>query len=88
MCVDAAAMQWYDDAKAHKLKPTNTVPGITYMLAGAPVPELPKIQWRTTRAILTLMRNHQNQRSPIEILDCSPSDRRIENLTTSLTQEI
>jgi hypothetical protein len=35
MCVDAAAMQWYDDAKAHKLKPTNTVPGITYMLAGA-----------------------------------------------------
>jgi hypothetical protein len=35
MCVDAAAMQWYDDAKARKLKPTNTVPGITYMLAGA-----------------------------------------------------
>jgi hypothetical protein len=35
MCVDAAAMQWYDDAKAHKRKPTNTVPGITYMLAGA-----------------------------------------------------
>ena len=35
MCVDAAAMQWYEDAKAHKPKPTNTVPGITYMLAGA-----------------------------------------------------
>jgi hypothetical protein len=35
MCVDAAAMQWYDDAKAHKPKPTNTVPAITYMLAGA-----------------------------------------------------
>jgi hypothetical protein len=35
MCVDAAAMQWYDDAKAHKPQPTNTVPGITYMLAGA-----------------------------------------------------
>jgi hypothetical protein len=35
MCVDGAAMQWYDDAKAHKPKPTNTVPGITYMLAGA-----------------------------------------------------
>jgi hypothetical protein len=35
MCVDAAAMQWYDDAKAHKPKPTNMVPGITYMLAGA-----------------------------------------------------
>ncbi|MGA8619670.1 MAG: hypothetical protein WB660_14280 [Candidatus Sulfotelmatobacter sp.] len=30
-----AARQWYDDAKAHKPKPTNTVPGITYMLAGA-----------------------------------------------------
>ena len=35
MCVDAAALQWYADAKAHKPKPTNTVPGITYMLAGA-----------------------------------------------------
>ena len=35
MCVDAAAMQWYDDAKAHRPKPTNTVPGITYMLADA-----------------------------------------------------
>jgi len=35
MCVDAASMQWFDDAKAHKPKPTNTVPGITYMLAGA-----------------------------------------------------
>ena len=35
MCVDAAAMQWYDDAKARKQKPTNRVPGITYMLAGA-----------------------------------------------------
>jgi hypothetical protein len=35
MCVDGPAMQWYDDAKAHKPKPTNTVPGITYMLAGA-----------------------------------------------------
>ena len=35
MCVDGPAMQWYDDAKAHKPKPTNTVPGVTYMLAGA-----------------------------------------------------
>ncbi len=35
MCVDAASLQWFDDAKAHKPKPTNTVPGITYMLAGA-----------------------------------------------------
>jgi hypothetical protein len=35
MCVDAASMQWFADAKAHKPKPTNRVPGITYMLAGA-----------------------------------------------------
>ena len=35
MCTDAASMQWFADAKAHKPKPTNTVPGITYMLAGA-----------------------------------------------------
>ena len=35
MCVDAASMQWYADAKAHKPRPTNTVPGITYMLTGA-----------------------------------------------------
>src|ERR1700733_9408101 len=35
MCADAAAMQWFADFKAHKPKPTNTVPGITYMLAGA-----------------------------------------------------
>src|SRR5580704_15955627 len=35
MCADAASLQWFADAKAHKPKPTNTVPGITYMLAGA-----------------------------------------------------
>ena len=35
MCVDEASRQWFADAKAHKPKPTNTVPGITYMLAGA-----------------------------------------------------
>ena len=35
MCADAAAMQWSADFKAHKAKPSNTVPGITYMLAGA-----------------------------------------------------
>ncbi len=35
MCSDAASMQWFADFKAHKPKPTNTVPGITYMLAGA-----------------------------------------------------
>ena len=35
MCVDAASLQWFADAKAHKPKPTNTVPGITYMFAGA-----------------------------------------------------
>ena len=35
MCADAASMQWAADFKAHKPKPSNTVPGITYMLAGA-----------------------------------------------------
>ncbi len=35
MCADATSMQWFADAKAHKPKPTNTLPGITYMLAGA-----------------------------------------------------
>ena len=35
MCADAAAMQWSADFKAHKAKPTNTAPGIVYMLAGA-----------------------------------------------------
>ena len=35
MCADAASMQWFADAKAHKPKPTYSVPGITYMLAGA-----------------------------------------------------
>jgi hypothetical protein len=34
-CADAAAMQWSADFKAHKAKPTNTAPGIVYMLAGA-----------------------------------------------------
>jgi hypothetical protein len=35
MCADAVAMQWNQDAMEHKPKPTNTVPGIEYMLAGA-----------------------------------------------------
>ncbi len=35
MCADAASMQWLADFKAHKPKSTNTVPGITYMFAGA-----------------------------------------------------
>jgi hypothetical protein len=35
MCMDASSAQWFADAKAHKPKPTNTAPGITYMLAGA-----------------------------------------------------
>jgi|SRR5271170_3865202 len=34
-CRDAASMRWAADFKARKPKPTNTVPGITYMLAGA-----------------------------------------------------
>ena len=35
LCADAASLQWFADFKVHKPKPTNTVPGITYMLAGA-----------------------------------------------------
>jgi hypothetical protein len=35
MCADAASMQWTADFKARRPKPTNTVPGIIYMLAGA-----------------------------------------------------
>jgi hypothetical protein len=34
-CEDKASMQWVDDFSHHRPKPTNTVPGITYMLAGA-----------------------------------------------------
>ena len=35
MCADEPSMQWAAAFAAHKPKPTNTVPGITYMLAGA-----------------------------------------------------
>jgi hypothetical protein len=34
MCADAQAMIWIGDWMAHKPKPTNTAPGIIYMLAG------------------------------------------------------
>src|SRR5271168_2755992 len=35
MCADAVAMQWNRDFAQHKPKPTTTVPGVEYMLAGA-----------------------------------------------------
>ena len=35
MCADEPSMQWAADFANHKPKPTNTIPGITYMLAGA-----------------------------------------------------
>jgi hypothetical protein len=35
MCEDQASMQWFSDFLQHKPKPTNAVPGIIYMLAGA-----------------------------------------------------
>lgn len=35
MCADLVAMQWFADVKARKPKPTNTVPGMAYMLCGA-----------------------------------------------------
>jgi len=34
MCADAPSMQWAADWTSHKPKPTNTTPGIIYMLAG------------------------------------------------------
>jgi len=37
-CADAAALQWSEDFRAPKSKPTNTEPGIIYMLAGATQP--------------------------------------------------
>ncbi|HYM77806.1 MAG TPA: hypothetical protein VE377_17660 [Candidatus Dormibacteraeota bacterium] len=33
-CGNAAALQWEDDHDAHKPRPTNTEPGIEYMMAG------------------------------------------------------
>lgn len=35
MCMDKVAVQWNKDFEEHKPKPTTTVPGIEYMLAGA-----------------------------------------------------
>jgi hypothetical protein len=35
MCADPVGMQWFADVKARKPKPTNTVPGMVYMLCGA-----------------------------------------------------
>lgn len=35
MCADGPSMQWAADFAARKPKPTNKVPGITYMFAGA-----------------------------------------------------
>jgi hypothetical protein len=35
MCEDKVAMQWNRDFAEHKAKPTTTVPGVEYMLAGA-----------------------------------------------------
>jgi hypothetical protein len=35
MCANEVALQWLADFKARKPRPTNTVPGIIYMLAGA-----------------------------------------------------
>jgi hypothetical protein len=35
MCEGIVAMKWNQEAAEHKAKPSNTVPGIEYMLAGA-----------------------------------------------------
>jgi hypothetical protein len=39
-CSNEAARQWSADMAAHKAKPTNTEPGIIYMLAGATQPSV------------------------------------------------
>ena len=49
MCADAAAMQWSADFETHKAKPTNTEPGIIYMLAGAPSAVIPILTTRPAR---------------------------------------
>jgi hypothetical protein len=35
MQVDQPSVQWFNDFATHLLSPTNMMPGITYMLAGA-----------------------------------------------------
>ena len=35
MCADPVGLQWMMDVKAHKPAPTNTAPGLIYMLCGA-----------------------------------------------------
>jgi hypothetical protein len=35
MCADAMGLQWMMDVRAKKPKPTNTAPGLIYMLCGA-----------------------------------------------------
>ena len=35
MCADPVAMQWFADVRAGQPEPTNTVPGMAYMLCGA-----------------------------------------------------
>jgi hypothetical protein len=35
MCLDQVAVQWSSDFEQHRPKPTTTIPGIEYMLAGA-----------------------------------------------------
>src|SRR5215470_11143731 len=39
-CLNEAARQWSADMAAHKAKPTNSEPGIIYMLAGATQPSV------------------------------------------------
>ena len=63
VCADAAAMKWNDDYSAHASRPTNTVPGIMYMLAGGsdasntdPYAKAgPKTKWVTSGAHWMLM---------------------------------
>jgi hypothetical protein len=55
VCVDAASLRWFADAKALRLNSTNTVPGITTC---SPEPLSAVIPTRTTKQVLrsTLVR--------------------------------
>jgi hypothetical protein len=51
MCVDEMGMQWFKDAMTRQARPTNTAPGLCYMLCGATQHSNDSISDRTSPAI-------------------------------------
>jgi hypothetical protein len=51
MCVDEMGMQWFKDAMTRQPRPTNTAPGLCYMLCGATQHSNDSISDRTSPAI-------------------------------------